>query len=151
MAGANTPAAPGKEPIPRWLKVAGIIVALVLLVIIVITLIPLPLEGMVRPDSRNGQVYAALAANGIPDAAVDMTKDRLLVSARVTNAADAPKVKYIVWGAASQVANPPPVIIVEVFSVDTPAGTNRVETASVQDYVAGKITLDELEKRVQAS
>jgi hypothetical protein len=144
-AGLVTPAK--KNGLPRWLKVAVIAIAVIVILVLIIVAIPLPLEGSVQPDYRNEQVYAALAANGITDAAVDITASHVLVSAIVPDAADAPKVKYIVWGAVSQLADPPPLIIVEVFMKDGKAlGTTQVPVSAVTDYTAGKISLDNLEK-----
>jgi hypothetical protein len=140
-----------KKGLPRWLKIVGAVIAFIVLVLIIITLIPVPLEGNVQPEFRNEQVYAALAANGITDAAVDVTADRVLVSAVVQDPTNAPKVKYIVYGAISQLDSPPPIIIVEVFDKDNkPAGTSSIQTSAVTDYVNGKITLDQLDSRVQA-
>jgi hypothetical protein len=141
-----------KKGLPRWAPVIGGFALLIVLAIVIISVIPLPLEGNVKPDIRNEQVYAALAGNGITDAAVDVTGGQVLVSAVMPDTADAVKVKYIVYGAVSQINDPPPVIIVEVFGTDNRLiGTSRVQTSVVHDYVNGKITLEDLDKSIQST
>ena len=142
-------AAPEKRTVPKWALAIGAIVALVIIAVLVIMIIPVPLEGNVSPDSRSGQVYSALAGNGITDAAVDFGTGGVLVSASVPDAVYAPAVKYIVYGAVSQVSDPPPQITVEVFGPDYGLlETSTIQTQAVLDYADGKITIGELENSI---
>lgn len=146
--GAGT-AAPQKRPLPKWALVIGAIILLVIIAILVVILVPVPLEGNITPDSRNEQVYSALAGNGITDAAVDFGTGGVLVSASVPDAVYAPAVKYIVYGAVSQVSDPPPQVTVEVSGPDYGLlETSTIQTQAVLDYADGKLTFDELEKSI---
>lgn len=140
----------GKKGIPKWAKILAVFFAIILLAFIVVSLIPVPLEGNINVDPRNEQIYSALAANNITDAAIDVTTDRVLVSATVPGDIDATTVKYIVFGAASQIRDPPPIIIVEVFDQDRKLiETSNIGISTVQKYLTGDIGLDELEKSIK--
>ena len=133
-----------------WLKVAAVIAVLVAIGVVAVSLAPVPLEGNINVDPRNEQVYAALAANNIEDAAVDVTDERVLVSLAAPDGIDAAKIKYIVYGAASQIDPAPPLIIVEVFDQKgNLMEASQIQTVAVIRYMADEISFQELEKSVQ--
>ena len=133
-----------------WLKVVAVVIVLVATGVVAVSLAPVPLEGDVSVDPRNEQVYAALAANNIEDAAVDVTDERVLVSLAAPDGIDAAQIRYIVFGAASQIDPVPPLIIVEVFDQKgNLMEASQIQTVAVLRYMANEISFQELEGSVQ--
>jgi hypothetical protein len=133
-----------------WARIIGGVAVLAIIAVLAITFAPLPVvEGDVKADARNDKVYAALAANGITDAAVDVTSERVLVTVQAPDNVDAYQIKYVAFGAAAALENAPPLVVVEVFRGSQLLEAAQVRTDLVVKFLSDGMSFEDFEKNIQ--
>ncbi len=107
----------------------------------------LPESSEFYPSLDDAALYKALADNGVEGAVVEIQENKVLVSLKVPQGADARKTAFLAIGAAGALAPPSSAISVEA-SGEGGTKTFLASAAQVQKFLEGKTTEQEFEKTV---